>query len=60
MVRDEADGSRVHHRQSVFLSALLEVREAVSDSLSPTHGQSARSLRTFRLVHCRLAKLFAS
>jgi hypothetical protein len=31
MVRDEADSPRVHQGQSIFLSALLEVRVAILD-----------------------------
>jgi hypothetical protein len=58
-VHDEADGPRVHHGRSVFLGALLEVRVAISDGPRPPRGQSARTLRTVRLVLSRLPKSFA-
>jgi hypothetical protein len=46
MVRDEADGPRVHHGWSVFLGPLLEGRVAILDGPPPTCGQSAPSSRT--------------
>jgi hypothetical protein len=54
MVCDEADGLRVHHGWSVFLGVVLEVRVAFSDGPCPPRGQSARTLRTVRLVLSRL------
>jgi hypothetical protein len=47
-VRDDADGPQVHHGWSVFLSALLEIRVAISDGPCPPRGQSAPSSRTVR------------
>jgi hypothetical protein len=47
-IRVGVDGLRVHHGQSIFLDALLEVRVAISDSLRLPRGQSAPSLRTVR------------
>jgi hypothetical protein len=58
-VRDEVDGPRIHHGRSVFLGAVLEVRVAFSDGSCPPRGQSARTLRTVRLVLSRLSKSFA-
>jgi hypothetical protein len=43
-VRDEADGPWVHHRWSVFLSALLDVQVAILDGPRPPRGQSAQTL----------------
>jgi hypothetical protein len=66
MVRDEADGPRVHHGWSVFLGPLLEGRVAIldgpplpADSQRPPRGQSAQTLRTVRLVLSRLPMSFA-
>jgi hypothetical protein len=42
-VRDEADGPRVHHRQSDFLGALLEVRVAIFRRSMPS-SQIVRAL----------------
>jgi hypothetical protein len=58
-VRDEADGPRLHHGRSIFLGALLEVWVEITDSLCPPHGQSARTLRTVRLVLSKLPKSLA-
>jgi hypothetical protein len=41
-----------------FLSALLEVQVAISDGPRPPRGQSARTLRTVRLVLSRLLSPF--
>jgi hypothetical protein len=58
-VCDEADSPRVHHRRTVFLGAILEVRVAISDGPCPHRGQSVRTLRTVRLVLSRLPKSLA-
>jgi hypothetical protein len=65
-VLDEVDYQWVHHRWSVFVGALLEVWVAISDSpplLSdgprPPRGQSAQTVRTVRMVLCRLPKSLA-
>jgi hypothetical protein len=58
-VRDKVDGPRVHHEESIFLGALLEVRVEISNSLRPPREQSARTLWTTHLVQSRLPKSFA-
>jgi hypothetical protein len=58
-VCEEADGPRVHHGQSIILGALLEVWVAISEGMRPPRGQSARTLRTVRLVLSRLPMSFA-
>jgi hypothetical protein len=66
-VCDEADGSRVHHGWSIFLSALLVVWVAFSDGPSCACGPSAwvsqtvrPLMRTVRLRLRGVPKFFAS
>jgi hypothetical protein len=55
-----ADGPWCLHERSVIEGAVLVVRELISDGPPQPRGQSARCLRTVRLVLHRVAKSFAS